>query len=363
MVKTVCEAAETAPRLELLGPLIRELRHRMADKKSTVRAVARLELCTLYRKHVATCLTGNPLDEVEVPADLEWVPKAVLQIFGSEFRRDFDSRNELEAHLATKLLPAESAIRLQALCVMHRSLEPQQQVAFKCLLRLKRSSQRQVTRWVELHRQIKENKDKKADTVVKKAKEELQALVVDMCKDFPESARAQEIWEQLGQCKDQHVARCLLLLASPRSSYNELTTAQDELRRRMSTRLSAPQLLTLQTIASRPAMSLLWRDGADILLSRVAQDVQFGVGDFTHGHPILALMHDFVAIFPEVVSQAGGALALSQALTNAQAGGAPQLPVFRQLLRIVHVVGPQLEEVRASRQKRYVYPSLHRACM
>lgn len=53
--------------------------------------------------------------------------------------------------------------------------------------------------------------------------------------------------------------RDLLLLSSPSADYDELVNAQDDLRRRMSTRLQPPQLLLLQGIAARPAMSGLVR--------------------------------------------------------------------------------------------------------
>ena len=398
-MKIVCEACESKARLELLGPLLADLRHRMADKKQNVRSVARLELCNLYRKHLSAHLTGNPMDEVQVPGDLEWVPKAVLQIYGSEFRvsaigirthaahslayvrrqhivcqsvpptrggwvrppfclswfgthlwqRDLESRNELEGHIAGKLLPVDSKMRLHALCVLHRSLEPKQRVALKCVLRTKRSSQRQITRWVELHREIKDNK--KSDASVKEAKEEQAALVGAMCADYPDSFRAKEVWEHLAQCKDQHVSRNLLLLASPGSSYDEVVTAKDDLRRRMSTRLSSPQLDTLKVIASRPGMSLLWRDGAESLLRSVAEELQSNA-DFTVEHPVLALMTDFVAVFPEVVSRTGGAAALSEALTNSHTGGNSQRAILCQLLRIVHAVSLQLEEVSTTQPYR-----------
>ncbi|KAL3922720.1 MAG: hypothetical protein SGPRY_004459, partial [Prymnesium sp.] len=203
VVKLICDSC--ADRLGTLGSLLPELRHRISDKKPTVQKVARLETANLYRKHLTIHITGNLSDEVDMPTDIEWVPRAMLQIFGCDTtRRDYESRIEVEQLIQSKLLPAEEQKRLHAL-------------------------------W--------------------KLKEEVSEVVEAMCADFPEPSRVKEVWEQLGLCKDQNVARDLLLLSSPSADYDELVNAQDDLRRRMSTRLQPPQLLLLQGIAARPAMS------------------------------------------------------------------------------------------------------------
>ena len=44
-----------------------------------------------------------------------------------------------------------------------------------------------------------------------------------MCAELPDAARAKEVWEQLGQCKDLNVARDLQMLTSPAAGYDELT--------------------------------------------------------------------------------------------------------------------------------------------
>ncbi|KAL1508360.1 hypothetical protein AB1Y20_004470 [Prymnesium parvum] len=344
VVKLICSAC--VERIGVFGALLPELRHRISDKKPTVQRVARAEAASLYRKHVAIHLTGSLTDDVEVPLEIEWVPRALLQIFGADTaRRDFESRAEVEQLLQVKLLPAEETKRLHAVCVLHQSLEGPQRTALKVLLRCKRTSQRHIARWLELQRATKEHK---ADN---KLKEELAQVVNVLCADHPDPAAAKEVWEQLGLCKDQNVTRYLLVVATPTSSYDELVKAQDELRRRMSTRLQPAQLQLLQSIAARPAMSgLLWRSAVESILRVVASDVC----EEHRSQALLALLLDCVSVVPELVSSTGGAKALADAIDAAHRGGSARSEVFCQLLRVVHAVSPQLEDASAGLRKPIV---------
>ena len=139
LVSAVCEAC--AERIGPYGPILEGLPSRMSDKKATTRSVARTELCSLYRKHLSTRLTGDVAVEVDMPEELARVPTAVMQAYGANFKSDLETRQELETILDSKILPSDADMRLQALCVIHRTLTDPQRAAFKALLRTKRTAQ------------------------------------------------------------------------------------------------------------------------------------------------------------------------------------------------------------------------------
>ena len=80
------------------------------------------------------------------------------------------------------------------------------------MLRTKRYAQTEMCRWVEMHATIR---SKEADAETKKRAKEIQGrLVHAMSQRMPMTTAAKEVWEQIGETKDQKVVRQLTILAS-----------------------------------------------------------------------------------------------------------------------------------------------------
>ena len=359
LVHALCDAC--AATVRPFGPLIESACHRMLDKREGVRSATRSRLSQLYCRHLSDGLRatgGKDTAAVELPDELRGVPKKLLQCYGVEAGRDLHSKLEIETLLATKLLPSAPELRLPALCVVHATLDPPQRKAFGSLLRCKRSAQGQIGEWLALSAKLKENRSD-AD-----AKAKLDALVATMSREMVHSGLAKEVWDQLGQTKDKGVAKALLALASPASTYKEATGAQDELRRRMSARLNQNQTAVLVGIASRPAMTLMCRESAKGLLTGLCKRLDKAEkrtdDEAARDVSELELLTDFATLFPEVISSSGEPLV--SALAKAHAAADACNAEAQLLLKVVHAASGQIAAESKEVRKQLVSTLCQSCC-
>eukprot|EP00316_Scyphosphaera_apsteinii_P022810 CAMPEP_0119320840 /NCGR_PEP_ID=MMETSP1333-20130426/53618_1 /TAXON_ID=418940 /ORGANISM="Scyphosphaera apsteinii, Strain RCC1455" /LENGTH=1313 /DNA_ID=CAMNT_0007327653 /DNA_START=37 /DNA_END=3978 /DNA_ORIENTATION=+ len=349
VVKSVCDAC--ADEISVFGSLLYDIGHRIRDKRPTARTTARTSLCTLFCRHLTAELSAS-VNAASAPYGLEWLPQKLLQCYGAE-SGDLESRLELETLLQTKLLPTDESMRLRAICIMHRDLDQRQRKALLSLLRVKRNTQQQMARWIQLQRALKE---KGSDAAVAKA--EQARLVKAMCEMQPDAVRAKEVWDQIGASKDQRVIKDLMLLSSQSTPYAELCTVREDFRRRMSQRLQPPYMPLVSAIAARPAMLFLCSAGAVTVLQKVAESLQQPSAVDIEGE--LKLLVDMTQAFPELLSNAGGKLA--EALQAAHTAGDGYARAAQQLLQVVHAVSPSLAHESPGVRKQIVSMLCQKCC-
>ena len=129
----------------------------------------------------------------------------------------------------------------------------------------------------------------------------------------------------------------------------------------MAARLKEAQLPIVQAIALLPSMSLLWRDGAEALLSEVSTDLQPDAPPARLNSsvlPVLSLLLDISEQSPETLGAAGGVLceALQAAAKSGSGIGvdAGRRPALVLLLRLVHAVSAQLAQAAPATRKSLV---------
>lgn len=257
MVERVCEACKES--IGPFAPLLGEVGGRMQDKKTGVKATARANLCALYRQHLSS-------------ASLQWVPQKLLQSYGeNDGAKNHEGCREIEALVHSTLLPQESEPRLRALCAVHAALLPRHRKVLRLkLLHGKREAQQYVGWWLELQAKLK------ADPKDKQLKAKTAELVLRMSRPMAEPAKAKEVWEQLGACKDKNVTKHIGALCSASSDYDEVRKADAELRKCMAQRLKSDQKELLSTMMARSSMWLIWRSGATKLLREVTEELRGG---------------------------------------------------------------------------------------
>lgn len=257
MVERVCEACKES--IGPFAPLLGEVGGRMQDKKTGVKATARANLCALYRQHLSS-------------ASLQWVPQKLLQSYGeNDGAKNHEGCREIEALVHSTLLPQESEPRLRALCAVHAALLPRHRKVLRLkLLHGKREAQQYVGWWLELQAKLK------ADPKNKQLKAKTAELVLRMSRPMAEPAKAKEVWEQLGACKDKNVTKHIGALCSASSDYDEVRKADAELRKCMAQRLKSDQKELLSTMMARSSMWLIWRSGATKLLREVTEELRGG---------------------------------------------------------------------------------------
>lgn len=337
-IKAVCGACTL--RVEPFAELLKDIGGRIFDRRPAVRSAARAGVCAIYARQMGTEFKAVAAEEVSPPEGVEWAPARLLQCYGAEAGSDPASRLELEDLLQDKLLPSfadeadAEALHARALTVAHGELAPLQRKAFLSLLRAKRLSQDQLRKWLDLHRAVKEKRASGS------AKEEMARVAAASAANFPEPAKAKEVWDAIGASKDGKVAKSLTALAAASSSRADALTARVELRRRLSPHLPASALPLVESMASRPGMLLASSSTAKCLLERVAALVDQSLGAGGGSLPELALLIDVTSVFPEVLGKGGAKLVevLSAACGSAEVDGA----VVCDLLRVVHNVSAQL---------------------
>ena len=371
LVVAVCAGAEE--HLDVFAPLLAIIAPRMGDKKQGVRKAARDGLCALYRAHATAHLTEHP-DAKAVPAELHCIPQQLLHCYGVDAGHDVESKLELEQLLVAKMLPLDEQLRLRSFCALHAALQPYQRRALRALLRSKRACQAEMARWLELHEERRAlAKGSKADVSKAAArnvkadgdaglKAEQNRIVASMCKRLPQGDRLKEIWEEIGQIKDQKVHAQLRVLSSAGSSLTEVLAAQKEWRQRMGPRLKEAQVPLLQAMGSVPAMTLLWRDGVEQLLEEVSNEIKSdpdrccaaaNLGGCTM--PVLQMLNDVAEQSPQTFGTAGPPLASAlQAACSGSELDTRRRPALLLLLRLVHAASPQLQLSSPSTRKTLV---------
>ena len=333
-VKCVCEACADGIS-GALEPLVCDLGGRLNDKKPAVRSAARAHLCALYRRHFTN-------------EALQWIPQKLMQTYGHNGSGEghVAELRDIEALLHTTLLPQEAEPRLRALLALHATLLPRQRKALRnVLLRGKKLAQRQVQAWLELLPKVR------ADPKDKELKQRQACLVDEMCRSAAEPAKAKEVWEHLGACKDKGVVTQLRTLCSATSDYDEVVAAEAALRKcpGLAQRLKPEQMSLLSALTSRPSMWFVWRGGVAALLREVQDTVADDDMGSDEEHPTLALLLDVAAEIPEVME---GGEALVEALKAAQAAGCRG--VLQQLLQLAHASNTALARASTATRKALV---------
>ena len=373
---------------DAFATLVPTLAPRMGDTKTSVRTAARDALCFMYKARSTQYLTQHAASRT-VPDELHCIPQQLLHCYGVDAQHDVESRIELEQLLTSKMLPQEDSLRLRAFCALHAALQPYQRRALRGLLRSKRTYQGEIHKWLELHDKMRvagrtaapaksKVKSKKGgasadgdndaaggDDNVDVLRVQQARVVAAMCKRMPQADKAKEVWEAIGAAKDNKAHDQLRILASAGSSLSELKAAQIEWRKRIAPRLKSAHVPTLIGIGSLAAMTLLWRDGVEELLTDAAEQItadpaHCGVGASAGGvaMPLLEMLNDVAAQSPQTFGAAGPTLAAAlQAACQPSAAGdldARRKPVLLLLLRLVQAVSPQLEHAGASTRKLIV---------
>ena len=322
---------------------------------------ARDGLCAVYRRVATARLRAQPSCNV-LPDVLAIIPQCLLHCYMTDAAKSAEARLELEALLMTKLLPSDEDLRLRAVCAVHHALKPMQRKALRGLLRAKRILQGEVQRWLELHGAQRSQEATAQEKAA--AKEEQAKLIGVLASRMPDAAKAREMWQQIGECKDQKVHKQLAVISSAASSYAELLAAQKELRERMSTRLKDAQKPLLEGLGALTSMALLTPEGTETLLDEIIADLGTNDPARCQGNALrlLELLADVGTHSPDTFATSGShlATALAAAVKSNAANGSPgrpqasRRPALLGLLGLVHAASLQLARAAPAVRKSIV---------